>query len=107
MIRDINFEHETFVANDLSGRSHLPQRMSSGIVSINVSMVFSGHEIALAIQEAATMEEAVGLFHIASAVARRDNVFISDSVTPGAVVSEPTPAPAQRQPTGKRNMDLG
>ena len=105
MIEDVNFEHETFIREDHRG---VPQSISAGRVTVTVSMVFHGQEIANALHEAAAMPEAVGLLHLASAVARRHNVFIGLDDN-GAAVSEPAPAPAptQRQPTGKRNMDLG
>ena len=98
MITEIGFEHDTHIES-LGGRSHRIQ----GATTVNVSMVFHGDEIveALANVQINNMGEHEGLLFIADAIARRDGIG-SHSRTP-----EPIPAPAQRQPTGKRNMDLG
>ena len=95
MFNDISFNHGL----------NEPHNMTS----INVSMVFHGREIADAVREASLMIEAAGLLHLANAIARRDNVFIGSD---GASVQprdrpRQEPAPTQRQPTGKRNIDLG
>ena len=99
MITEIGFEHDHYITEDLMGtRQDIPRS-----TTVNVSMVFHGDAIveALAHVQVNNMGEHEGLLFIADAVARRDGIG-SHFHTP-----EPTPAPAQRQPTGKRNIDLG
>ena len=99
MIEEINYQHDHHIMESIDGH----RRAIQGTTTVSVSMVFHGDEIIDALSHAQlnNLGEHEALLLLADAIARRDGIG-SHSRTP-----EPTPAPAQRQPTGKRNMDLG
>ena len=112
MINEVNIEHNTFVSDILRNPDRI---MSAGGSNINVSMVFHGDDIAIALQEASLMTEHAGILHLADAIARRDGIGSHSPILrrrPTLIreqIPEPAPtppAPTQRQPTGKRNINL-
>ncbi len=97
VIEEISFQHDHFIAEDLRGT----RRAILGTTTVNVSMVFHGEELVGALSHAQlnNMGEYEALLLLADAVARRDGIGSHSR-------PEPTPEPTQRQPTGKRVINL-
>ena len=97
VIEEIRYEHDTQIMESLGGHRHSIQ----GTITVSVSMVFYGDEVVEALSHAQlnNMGEYEALLLLADAVARRDGIGSHSR-------PEPTPEPTQRQPTGKRVINL-